>query len=187
MTSPATERLIKNLADKKGGYECFTSLLWVNILNQTFPINDGDSWLYAPEFARDLGRCDLVIMQSKDDNAWPAQFQAIGLPFIAVEFKCAGVKSGDAEWKKAYAQMTSTMEYFLSERWYKSQTVYGIVAAGTKCALYQWDGSDENDGFRLMHEERPMLDLAKADEQKIILDLFGTMKITSPAGSHLIW
>ncbi|KAF4338917.1 hypothetical protein FBEOM_7180 [Fusarium beomiforme] len=182
--SAATQRLIAYLANN-GGYEYDTSMLWVNVLNEAFPLNHADSWLYAPEFSHKTGRCDLVTSQSTADETWPKHFQATGLPFIAVEFKSPSVKAGDSDWEKAYQQMTNTMNNIIDSGLYEAQTVYGVVAAGTKCALYFWDGSETNRGFVSIHPEAKMKNLEVPTERAYIMTQLEAMKITSPASSQL--
>ncbi|KAF3184750.1 hypothetical protein TWF788_004999 [Orbilia oligospora] len=139
----STKRLI---AEKKESwsYETYTAALWINILADPkfMPINTAKSFLYTPEyFVGNGSRCDLVISQSglKEDlrtgfKNLPDSIQAIGIPFLAVEFK--GSDESDDKVKIGFAQMKQAMEYIATWH-YRDQIIFGAVAMGTQIQFYQ--------------------------------------------------
>ncbi|KAF3109230.1 hypothetical protein TWF102_010003 [Orbilia oligospora] len=137
----STKRLIAE-GKENWAYETYTASLWINILADPnlMPINTSKSFLYRPEYYVGKGRCDLVICQSgleKDLRTGfkdlPKSIQAIGIPFLAVEFK--GSDKSDDKVTIGIDQMKQAMEYIADWK-YRNQIIFGAVAKGTQIQFH---------------------------------------------------
>ncbi|OAA68211.1 hypothetical protein SPI_00406 [Niveomyces insectorum RCEF 264] len=133
----STKRLLQLLGGPGERFEFITAQKWLNLLSTAFPLNSNENFLYAPEFSRDRGRCDLVISQSDANFASP--WNAMGVPFLAVEFKSSN--ASDTEWLTCMDQLRKTM-LDIAKWKNRGQWIMGFAAAGTEFQFFYLENGE---------------------------------------------
>ena len=88
--------------------------------------------MHAPEV-------DVILLSQSPARIYLI-YQAIGIPFFAIEFKSAGATP--AEWALGLVQMGNTMHYMRTER-YVGQQIFGLIVAGDDCQFWHWDETED--------------------------------------------
>ena len=130
------------------------------------------------EFARDGGRCDLVVSQSGAANHLPPKIDALGVPFLAVEFKSS--HASIPEVRKGRAQMEGSMKHIATQR-NVGQQIFGAVAWGTLCHFFVWKNGEATE---LDVEGKALWNLTDIQGRARILQYFEEIKSHAPLGLH---
>lgn len=133
----------------------------------------------SKEFARNGGRCDLVVSQSgTKDRPLPPKIDALGVPFLAVEFKSSHASIAGV--RKGREQMAASMKHIATDR-NVDQVIFGAVAWGTLCHFFFWK-NDEATEWKV--KGKALWNIAESEGRVEVVQYLEKIKSYAPLEKH---